>query len=81
MMDEIVEFMNTEPAVNFRYYFAPQVPLLPAYEILEFGYENWTKPMIELGQKEALKVIAQGPGKSYEFLHAQHKEMKAQRGI
>ena len=49
MMDEIVEFMNTEPAVNFRYYFAPQVPLLPAYEILEFGYENWTKPMIELG--------------------------------
>jgi len=23
MTDEIVEFMNTEPAVNFRYYFAP----------------------------------------------------------
>lgn len=57
------------------------MPLLPAYEILEFGYEKWTKPMVELGLKEALKVIAQGPGKSFEFLHAEHKEMQAKRGI
>ena len=67
--------MNLEPEVNYRYYFAPQKPLLPAYEILEFGYDKWTKPMIDMGLEDALKVIAMGPGKSFEFLHAQH-EMK-----
>ena len=73
-VDDLVEQMRTNPRIQYRYYFAPQKPLLKSYQILEFGYD-WTHPMVVQGQAEAKDVIAMGPGKSFDDLLAKHKQL------
>lgn len=78
-LSDIVEFMQANPSVTYRYYFSPEESLLPEYYLLQFGYDYTHKLTIE-GLAEAKKVIQQGPGKSFEKLFMQHEEAKGKRG-
>lgn len=64
-MDDIREFIRANHNVNYRYFIQPDKNLIPRYDILEFG-NDWTEPMIQLGMKDAKKVIEMGPGNSFD---------------
>lgn len=64
---DIVEFMDSYPDVQYRYYIKPEVTLLPEYEILEFGIE-YTGKLIELGRNDTQRTIDMGPGVSFNNL-------------
>lgn len=62
---DLFKFMQVNPRVNYRYLFIPQEPLMPGYDILEFGLE-YTGNAIKWGKAEAKDVINLGPGVSFQ---------------
>lgn len=55
-VDDVVEFMQTYPDVQYRYFIEPVVDLLPEYEILEFGIE-YTGKLFGLGRNDTQRSI------------------------
>ena len=79
-LSDIVEFMQANPSVTYRYYFSPEETLLPEYYLLQFDQE-YTHKLTLWGLAESKKVIEAGPGKSFDKLWLQHAEMMAKRGV
>lgn len=64
---DIIEFMDLYPEVNYRYFVQPVQSLMAEYKILEFKPEV-AEQLIQLGKEATQKSIDMGPGKSFEAL-------------
>jgi hypothetical protein len=78
-LDDIIEFQQAEPDINFRYLFVPSEPLKSGIQELNFTAAA-TGPMVELGKSDAAHVISLGEGKSFEFLkkYSESADLKKQ---
>lgn len=68
-LDDIIEFMKTQPTVNYRYLAVPSEKLEPSYDEIIFTPNN-IPPMIEQGKADAELIIAMGEGTSFDALRA-----------
>ena len=64
-VNDIEEFMHAFPDVKYRYFIQSDTTLLPETNILRFDHVI-TDPLVSLGEKDAAKVVAMGPGKSFD---------------
>jgi len=66
-MDDVIEYMDTEPDVNFRYLLIPSEPLPGGIHMLFFNH-TMIEHMLELGTTDVDHVLAMGEGKAFEML-------------
>ena len=64
-LNDVREFKMAYPKINYRYYLEPVAPLLPGYKLLTVNKQQ-TQAIIDQGREDMKKVIAMGPGKSWE---------------
>lgn len=79
-MEDVLEFMEANEEVNFRYFLSPETELLPYYMYLDFGFGN-TGVVIQRGMNDMKAAIEMGPGKSFDKVrnltkHARLRERK-----
>ena len=66
-MRDVNEFKLSRPNVNYRYLFMPTEPLTSGLE--EMIFDNSTMfPMMQVGERDAARMINAGEGKGYELL-------------
>lgn len=66
-MRDVNEFKLSRPKVNYRYLFMPTEPLTSGFD--EMIFENKTMyPMMEVGVRDAHRMINAGEGKGFELL-------------
>jgi len=63
-MNDILEFKKTRPNIQYRHLIIPTGPVANGLNMINFNPSN-TKPMIELGKKDAASAIAMGEGVSF----------------
>lgn len=64
-LNDVLEFMQANEEVNYRYFVSPMTDLLPIYKYLDFNYDN-TKDVIERGKQDMKKAIEMGAGVSFD---------------
>ena len=65
-MNDIFEFKKTRPNIQYRYLMIPTGPVANGLNMINFNPSN-TKPMLELGKKDAANAIALGEGVSFDI--------------
>ena len=72
-MRDVNEFKLARPNVNYRYLFMPTEPLAEGFDTMIF--ENSTMfPMMQVGQRDAQRMVKAGEGKGFELLEQWHKD-------
>jgi len=66
-MDDVLEYQETEPDVDFRYLLVPSEPLAGGIHMLFFN-ATAINHMIDLGMSDVDHVLAMGAGKGFEML-------------
>jgi hypothetical protein len=66
-LDDIIEFQQDVPDINFRCMFVPFEPLKSVIQELNIT-GSATGPMVELSKSDAAHVISLGECKLFEFL-------------
>ena len=66
-MDDVIEYQETEPDVNFRYLLVPSEPLAGGIHMLFFNHTS-IEHMLDLGKSDVDHVLAMGEGKAFEML-------------
>ena len=68
-MNDVVEFKRSRPNVQYRYLVMPSGKVASGLRMIDFNPSN-TKPMIELGKKDAAKILGLGEGFMFSMLDA-----------
>ena len=66
-LNDVLEFKQTRPNVNYRYLFMPSQPLTSGLEELVFN-NSTMYPMAQVGISDAVKMLERGEGKGFDLL-------------
>ena len=66
-LNDIIEFKKAHPMINYRYLLIPEYTVLsPVNEL--FVNKKQTRELLERGKVDMIRVLAMGPGKSWNLL-------------
>ena len=71
-MNDVVEFKRSRPSIQYRYLVMPSGKVASGFNMINFNPSN-TKPMIELGKKDAAKILTLGEGFMFGMLENYHE--------